>query len=220
MSPGKLDVVKKVVEQHKVDPKNEYLRDKNGQSPLDLAMDHMHDYDGCMDVALYLKSRGCGGDEDKPRFLCAACRRGRLGVVKELVEQDKVDPRSVRDSWNWTPLHNPCYRGRKDIVQYLVEKANCDINATDDIDRTTLNIAIQWNFTEITGYLQPQQFAVTGKSDDSRNEDSDDSRNEDSDDSRNEDNDDSRNENSDDSRNEGSDPPTTAKTQKANESMS
>ena len=66
--------------------------------------------------------------------------------------------------------------------------------------------------------------AVTGKSDDSRNEDSDDSRNEDSDDSRNEDNDESRNENSDDSRNEdsddfrneGSDPPTTAKTQKGN----
>ncbi len=61
-------------------------------------MDHMHDYDGCMDVALYLKSRGCGGDEDKPRFLCAACRRGRLGVVKELVEQDKVDPRSECDN--------------------------------------------------------------------------------------------------------------------------
>ncbi len=65
-------------------------------------------------------------------------------------------------------------------------------------------------------YCTLYAVAVTGKSDDSRNEDSDDSRNEDSDDSRNEDNDDSRNENSDDSRNEGSDPPTTAKTQKGN----
>ncbi len=31
----------------------------------------------------------------------------------------------VRDDENCTPLHNAC---DKDVVQYLVEKANCDIS--------------------------------------------------------------------------------------------
>ena len=35
----------------------------------------------------------------------------------------------VRDDENsWTPLHDACYKGHKDMVQYLVEKANCDIS--------------------------------------------------------------------------------------------
>ncbi len=32
--------------------------------------------------------------EDKAKLLCAACLHGNLGVLKELVEQDKVDPKS------------------------------------------------------------------------------------------------------------------------------
>ena len=69
------------------------MRDGEGQSPLDTVLEG--DYDGCMDVALYLISRGCAcGDEDKARLLCAACDLGELGVVKELVEQYKVDPNS------------------------------------------------------------------------------------------------------------------------------
>ncbi len=69
------------------------MRDDEGQSPLDLALRGV--YDGCMDVALYLMSRGCAcGDEDKAKLLCRACRRGKLGVVKELAEQHKVYPKS------------------------------------------------------------------------------------------------------------------------------
>ena len=34
----------------------------------------------------------------------------------------------VRDDINETPLQNACYKGHKDVVQYLVEKANCDIS--------------------------------------------------------------------------------------------
>ncbi len=69
------------------------MRDDEGQSPLDIALDD----DGCVDVALYLMSRGCGGDEDKANLLCGACRRGKLGAVKELVEQHNVDPKSECD---------------------------------------------------------------------------------------------------------------------------
>ncbi len=73
------------------------MRDGEGQSPLDTVL--KADYDGCyedyVDVALYLISRGCAyGDEDKTTLLCEACRCGMLCVVKELVEQYKVDPNS------------------------------------------------------------------------------------------------------------------------------
>ena len=34
----------------------------------------------------------------------------------------------VRDDDSWTPLYNACYMGHKDVVQYLVEMANCDIS--------------------------------------------------------------------------------------------
>ena len=70
------------------------MRDDEGQSPLDIALEDMYNED-CMDVALYLMRRGCAcGDEDKAGLLCAACYLGKLGVVKELVEQYKVDPNS------------------------------------------------------------------------------------------------------------------------------
>ncbi len=68
------------------------MRDDKGQSPLDRALGGLEE--GCVDVSLYLMSRGCGGDEDKAKLLCAACYFGKLDVVKELVDQHKVDPKS------------------------------------------------------------------------------------------------------------------------------
>ena len=75
------------------------MRDDEGQSPLDNALLDLYERgDGCVDVAHYLMSRGCGGDEDKAKLLCAGCYHGNMGVVKELVEQHKVDPKSECDN--------------------------------------------------------------------------------------------------------------------------
>ena len=74
------------------------MRGDEGQSPLDNALKEWIDDDSCVDVAHYLMSRGCGGDEDKAKLLCAACYHGNVGVVKELVEQHKVDPKSECDN--------------------------------------------------------------------------------------------------------------------------
>ena len=69
------------------------MRNYEGESPLDRALEDLDE--DCVDVALYLMSRGCAcDDEDKAWLLCAACDLGKLGVVKELVEQYKVDPSS------------------------------------------------------------------------------------------------------------------------------
>ncbi len=74
------------------------VRDAKGQSPLDIALYNLYGND-CVDVALYLMSRGCAsGDEDKAKLLCGACRWGKLSAVKELVEQHKVDPKSECDN--------------------------------------------------------------------------------------------------------------------------
>ncbi len=71
------------------------MRDDKGQSPLDIALEKWYEVgEGCVDVALYLMSRGCGSDEDKAKLLCAACHYGNLGVVKGLVELHTVDPKS------------------------------------------------------------------------------------------------------------------------------
>ncbi len=73
--------------------------DDEGQSPLDKALENPYDDEDCVDVALYLMSRGCAcGDEDKAKLLCGACWYGKLGVVKELVELHKVDPKSECDN--------------------------------------------------------------------------------------------------------------------------
>ncbi|XP_064383287.1 ankyrin repeat and KH domain-containing protein mask-like isoform X3 [Halichondria panicea] len=121
---GKLDIVKELVEQHKVDPeklpvnewkvdKREYMwSDEEGfdeedededelQLPLDKALGpDYHECDneeGRVDVALYLINRGCGWSMHKEKLLCAASRCGKLGVVKELIEQHKVDPKKATD---------------------------------------------------------------------------------------------------------------------------
>ncbi len=74
------------------------MRDDKGLSPLDKALEDLYD-DGCVDVALYLMSRGCAcGDEDKAKLLCEACWWVKLDVVKELVELHKVDAKSECDN--------------------------------------------------------------------------------------------------------------------------
>ena len=49
---------------------------------------------GSVDVPLYLINHGCGDDKDKAKLLCRACELDRLDIVKELVEEHKLDPKS------------------------------------------------------------------------------------------------------------------------------
>ena len=94
------------------------MRDDKGQSQLDIALENLGGLhgDGCVDVALYLMSHGCGDEEDKAKLLCRACYRGKLGVVKELVEQHKVDPKSECD--DATLEHNISEYNNNTTIQY------------------------------------------------------------------------------------------------------
>ena len=69
------------------------MRDNEGCSPLDIAMDkYSNKGAGCVDTAYYLMKRGCGDDHHKTLLLLGACRWGKLDMVKELVEQHRVNP--------------------------------------------------------------------------------------------------------------------------------
>ena len=68
------------------------VRDNEGRSPLERALED--DADGYnLDFGLYLINIGCGSDEGKVKLMCEACFWSRLDVVKELVEQHKIDPK-------------------------------------------------------------------------------------------------------------------------------
>ena len=70
------------------------MQDDKRQSLLDMTLADI-DYDtadGVLNTALYLVTHGYGEDEDKVKVLRKACYWRKLDVVKELVEQHKVDP--------------------------------------------------------------------------------------------------------------------------------
>ena len=46
-----------------------------------------------IDVALYLINHGCDDDKSKAKLLYRACRQNKLDIVKELVEEHKLDPK-------------------------------------------------------------------------------------------------------------------------------
>ena len=63
------------------------MRDDEGHSPLDRALENGH-----VDVPYYLFHLGYGKNKDTFELLCNASLHGKLNVVQELVEQHKVDP--------------------------------------------------------------------------------------------------------------------------------
>ena len=72
------------------------VRDVEGKSPLDRALDpdSLYNKEGCVDIANFLINLDSGSHKaTRPKLLCGASRWGRLDLVKELVEQYKIDPR-------------------------------------------------------------------------------------------------------------------------------
>ena len=75
-----------------IDHYNTDVVNGNNESPLDKAMGNLFWREGCVDVGLYLINNGCGNNSTRAKLLCGACKRGRLDVVKELVEQHHIIP--------------------------------------------------------------------------------------------------------------------------------
>ena len=70
------------------------MRDDEGKSPLNRVIENVHS-EGFPEVAHYLMNFGCDIDgEILTKLLLGACRRGKLDIVKELVDRHKLDPNS------------------------------------------------------------------------------------------------------------------------------
>ena len=69
------------------------MRYDEGQSPLDIALDCEDENGPHFDISVYLIAHGYGDDKERANVLAKACLWGRLDVVKELVEQHKIDPK-------------------------------------------------------------------------------------------------------------------------------
>ena len=71
------------------------MRDDKGMLPLERAMENVYTNKGCPEVAHYLMRHGCDSNKKTiTELLCGACTRGKLNIVKDLVEQHKLDPNS------------------------------------------------------------------------------------------------------------------------------
>ena len=92
---------------------------------------------------------GCNRDasESSADFsgqLIPACRDGDLVKVKYLVEVKHVDPKLCKDSENGnTPLHWASGYGHLDIVKYLAEEQQCDVECMNKCGSTPLHGAAQ-----------------------------------------------------------------------------
>ena len=103
---------------------------------------------------------GVGGGTDRQssselsKQLLRACVDGDLNKVKCLVEVEHVDPHSCRDEhYHNTPLHWASWYGHLDIVRYLVEERNCDVECRNKYETTPLHYAALAGRLDIVQYM-------------------------------------------------------------------
>ena len=68
------------------------VKDGDEDSPLDEVVEM-----GYSDRMFHLVNHGCGNSKFKDAAIIKACKYGRLEIVKELVEQHKVNPKGNHD---------------------------------------------------------------------------------------------------------------------------
>ena len=122
---GQENVVKYLVESCNHDIN---VEDKYGNTPLYMACIYNH-----LPVVEYLTGqRNCninGNNERHP--LLAAVDKGHLEIVKHLIEFTDYDINVREKGTGSIPLHKACYNGSLSIVEYLISKPQCDIEAID-----------------------------------------------------------------------------------------
>ncbi len=60
---------------------------------------------------------------------------------------------NMQDKYGWTPLHLAIRRGREEMVRFLIEEKNADIDIQDESGWTPLMEAIMDDFPSIVEYL-------------------------------------------------------------------
>ena len=103
----------------------------------------------------------CHGSE----FLHSAATKGRLNVVKHLVEECHCDA-SEKDKDGETALQGASHYGHLDIVKYLVEECHCDASEKDVAGRAALHLASIRGHLNIVKYLVEECHCDASEKDD------------------------------------------------------
>jgi len=103
----------------------------------------------CLQVPLLalLLLAGCGMPE-----MHRAAQDGELTTIKRLITKEQDANRPYGD-YNWTPLHYAAWNGRVEIVEYLVNNTNVDINVQTSDGCTALYLATQKDHEKIVEIL-------------------------------------------------------------------
>ena len=122
---GQAHIVKYLVEScnHNIN-----VEDKYGNTPLYMACIYNH-----LPVVEYLTAQpNCNVNSNNERHhLVAATDKEHLEIVKHLIESSGCDINVREKGTGSAPLHKACYNGSLSIVEYLISKPQCDIEAND-----------------------------------------------------------------------------------------
>jgi ankyrin repeat protein len=136
---GKLDTVKYLIEDAMCDPNN--CSDQQLLTPLSYAR-----IEGHLEVIQYLIDHN-----NKIRLLHEAASSGKLGTVKNFIENRKYNPNG-RDPVGATPLYCACKGGHLEVMQYLVDAHHCDDPPLQNDE--TLHLAV------LSGKLDTVKFLI------------------------------------------------------------
>lgn len=76
--------------------------------------------------------------------LLEASKKGKVDIVKELLENNFDLNVNVKNPEGWTPLMFASYHGRNEVVSLLLKQPNIDVYAKDNEGWTALKYAL-WN---------------------------------------------------------------------------
>ncbi len=150
---GRRKELEKLLKQEGKDPSK--VKTKMGRNPLHLASGSGH----TASVALLRKTYPVNGVDnfwDTP--LHRACERGRLGVVLELLKDEKTKINKPDDDEK-TPLIVACFDGNYDVAATLIH-AGADLDSMDINDNTPLSISLNNGHYDIAELLLNEGAAV------------------------------------------------------------
>ena len=144
---GQAHIVKYLVESCNHDIN---VEDKYGNTPLYMACIYNH-----LPVVESLTAQpNCNINSNNERHpLIAATDKEHLEIVKQLIKSSGCDINVREKGTGSTPLHKACYNGSLSIVEYLISKPQCDIEAIDNEGNQPLHYAASQGHKEIVSIV-------------------------------------------------------------------
>ena len=143
---GNLEVVKAIIRRlpHVSNQKN-----KSGQTPIHIAVAY-NKIKVVSELLKYYSPAYAFGTS----LIHAACKLGDIQMVKLIFE--KFPFYNVKDKHGLAPLHVAVKNKNSEIVHFLAQKSDCNLNVKDKDGKTALDMAIEENLFDIAKILSQE----------------------------------------------------------------